>query len=311
MRLDSNPMLNMSYAPIILFCYQRVDTIRLSIDSLLQCTESKFSDLIIISDGPADDSVKENVERVRKFIRQISGFKSIEIIERSLNLGVDNNIIDGLREISHRFCKFIVLEDDIVVKKNCLAYFNIALEFYQDNEQIISISGFSYLKKIDKKFEYDVYFTGRHNPWGWASWSNRIRDVDWRIDNKNFFLKSSTLQKQFNQWGSDMTSMYIKTIKGKIRAWDIRLDFHIFNKSGYVCYPVESLTCNIGFGRADSTNTIGYNRYKPKLSIDEKKIFKLPQEIAVNENIKMEFVTRHRFSQRAFTKMMNFFRIKN
>lgn len=294
----------MSFSPIVLFCYQRTDTLKLCIESLKECPEIKNTDLLIFSDAPANDSVKEKVMEVRQFIREIDGFKSVEIIERTINLGVDYNIITGLKEASERFDEFIIIEDDIVVKPDCLKFFNSALSFYKDNSRIISISAFSYVNKIPLVYYYDGYFTGRHNPWGWATWSDRIKQVDWEMEDKKSFQDSKILQREFNKWGSDMSSMLINTINGKIRAWDIRLDYHIFKNDYVVFFPIKSLSNNIGFGRDDSSNTFGYNRFKIKLDSTIKSTFSFPANIFLDEIICKQFINKNSLFQRLFTRLM-------
>jgi len=301
----------MSLAPIILFCYQRVDTLKLCIESLLACPESKNSDLIIISDAPSNDEVVERINSVRKYLKSINGFKSIEIIEREKNLGVDYNIINGLVESSKRFDKFIVLEDDIIVKSDCLTFFNSSLEYYEKNETILGISGFSFFNKVNKNYQFDVFFAGRLYPWGWATWSNKIKHVDWEIEDRKSFINSSKKQKEFNEWGSDMSQMLKNTFSGKVRAWDIRLDYHLYNQQLFIVYPNYSYTENIGFGRSDSSNTTGYNRYKIKLSSGKSEKNKFPMDVFIDEGIKKKFQKKNSVINRIFTRLMKLIRYNN
>lgn len=56
----------------------------------------------------------KKVEETRSYIRNITGFKSLRIIERDRNFGLANNIIDGVTSIVNEFGRIIVLEDDLL-----------------------------------------------------------------------------------------------------------------------------------------------------------------------------------------------------
>jgi len=107
-------------APIVLFTYKRLDVLIQCLDSLKKCPDAVFSDLIVVSDYQATAADQDKVEAVRHFLPSITGFKSIEIIERVF-FGLDNNIIEGIRMMAAGFLQFIVLEDegsDLVL--NCI-----------------------------------------------------------------------------------------------------------------------------------------------------------------------------------------------
>ncbi|EJJ9646310.1 hypothetical protein NKF65_004692, partial [Escherichia coli] len=83
MELKSN-----SYAPVILFVYARYDHTKKTIEALVDNYHAADTDLIIYSDFWRHEKDKENVEKVRAYIRTISGFKSVNIIERLSNYGL-------------------------------------------------------------------------------------------------------------------------------------------------------------------------------------------------------------------------------
>ena len=301
----------MNYAPIILFTYKRLDTLQRCVASLQKCQESSETDLIIVSDYAAKESDIEKVNAVRHFLPSISGFKSIEIIQRDINLGVDYNIIEGIKLMAARFSQFIVVEDDLVVQDGFLHFLNASLNFYEKNAEVLTVSGFSFVDKIPTDYNYDGYFAKITCPWGWATWANKIKDVDWEIKDREHFLKSSKVQKEFNKWGSDRSAMLRKTLLGEIRAWDIRLDYFQFKIGTSTFYPVASFVNNIGFGNIDASNTFGYNRYKTKLNNVKKKEFCFPELIHFNKTISDNFIWKNSLTLRVFTRIMKLIRYKN
>jgi len=293
-------------SPIVIFCYKRLDTLKLSIESLLKCKEAQDTDVFVFSDAAAKQEDFFLVEEVRTFIHSIEGFKSVSINKRNFNHGIDNNIIEGLKEMSNKYESFIIVEDDIVVNPSFLTFMNLSLSYYNTNKKILSISGFSYVKKIPSNYAFDIYYTQRINAWGWATWSDRIKSVDWNLKNISKSFNKFPNYFKFNDWGSDRSNMLLKTIKGKIRTWDIRLDYHQFINNQFSIYPIISLCNNIGFQSFNATNTFGYNRYEIEFS-DKKQVFwKLSSEIFIDKSIKKEFVQKNSIPQRLKTKLINF-----
>ena len=301
----------MNIAPIVLFCYKRTDTLIRCVTSLQKCIESKETDLIIISDWAATDLDVEKVISVRQYLSTISGFKSIEIIERVTNLGIDYGIRDGIRLMSERFSKFIIVEDDVVVASNFLNFLNTSLNVYENNTDILTVTAFSYVNKIPKNYPYDIYFAKRTCPWGWATWSDKINKVDWEIKDKEDFLQSKILKKEFNKWGSDRSRMLIKTLQGKVKTWDIRLDYHQFKYDSCSIYPINNLVENIGFGSNDGSNTFGYNRFKTELKQDSNVKYNLPNSIVYDKYISKKFIEKNSVAQRIFTRLMKLINIQN
>jgi hypothetical protein len=301
----------MIYAPIILFTYKRLDTLQRCIASLQKCPESAQSDLIIVSDYAAKETDLEKVIVVRQFLPTISGFKSVEIIERESNFGVDYNIIYGIQLMAARFPQFVVVEDDLVVQEGFLHFLNKSLDYYSNNPEVITVTGFSFVNKIPNNYQYDGYFAKRTCPWGWATWANKIKDVDWEIQDKEAFLQSREIQHRFNEWGSDRSRMLTSTLVGNVRAWDIRLDYQQFKDGTCTLYPVASFVDNIGFGSDDASNTFGYNRFKTKLKDSQTDSFRFSEVIVYDKTISNNFIWKNSLTLRLFTKLMKFIGYKN
>ena len=86
-------------APIALFVYNRPKHTRQTIEALLLNSQAKHSDLYIFSDAPKNETAKAAVEEVRGYVRQVSGFNKVNIIERASNWGLANSVIDGVSRL--------------------------------------------------------------------------------------------------------------------------------------------------------------------------------------------------------------------
>ena len=79
-------MKNSFPAPIALFVYNRLDHLKKSIKSLKKNKLSKKSDLIVFSDGYKNNiQNKIEVEKIRGYLGNLTGFNSIKIHEREKN----------------------------------------------------------------------------------------------------------------------------------------------------------------------------------------------------------------------------------
>ena len=157
----------MSLAPIVLFVYNRPEHTRKTVKALQDNDLTDESILYIFSDAAKNDDEVENVEKVREYIRTISGFKQIIIIEREKNYGLANSIISGVTEIVNKYGKIIVLEDDLVTSKYFLSFMNDALEIYKDENKVICIHGYIYPIKSELP---ETFFIKGADCWGWATW---------------------------------------------------------------------------------------------------------------------------------------------
>jgi len=83
----------MTLSPILLFVYNRPEHTKKTIEALKNNYLAKESELIIFSDGPKKEKDKNNVEKVRNVIKNIEGFKNVEIKISENNKGLANSII--------------------------------------------------------------------------------------------------------------------------------------------------------------------------------------------------------------------------
>ena len=95
----------MNLSPIVMFVYNRPWHTQKTIEALQNNELASESDLFIFSDGAKNATSFKSVNAVRDYIYSITGFKSIQIIERDQNLGLANSIIDGVKGISDEYGK--------------------------------------------------------------------------------------------------------------------------------------------------------------------------------------------------------------
>ncbi|EKD55813.1 MAG: hypothetical protein ACD_59C00032G0008 [uncultured bacterium] len=231
-------------APIVLFTYNRLWHTQQTINSLLKNDLADRSDVIIFSDGPKDVNSRLKVDEVRKYIKTVNGFKNIEIVESETNKGLAGSIISGVTKIVNEYGRVIVLEDDMITSPYFLRFMNDGLNFYENNEEVISISGYIY--PLKQKLP-ETFFLKGADCWGWATWKR-----GWDLFEANGQQLLNELEKQnltyeFDYSGtSPFTKMLKDQIAGKNNSWAIRWYASAFLKQKISLYPGISLIQNIG-----------------------------------------------------------------
>jgi hypothetical protein len=253
---------NMSFAPLILFVYNRPDHTRNTLEALSKNISAEETELFIFSDGPKNEGAVQRINEVRKVLNEYKhkGFKRVEIIAAEKNKGLANSIITGVTSVINEYKRVIVLEDDLLTAPNFLVYMNKALDFYQDYENVYTIHGYCGNIKIPKNYLYDSYFVPtRTGSWGWGTWKNVWEKIDWEIKDRNTFFSNEELVRKFNYMGNDLTKMLQNQLSNKIDTWDVQLCYHLLKNNAYSVYPVLSKVQNKGTGEIGTHNT--YTNY--------------------------------------------------
>ncbi len=267
------------FAPIALFVYNRLLHLQQTVISLQTNEISKESDLFIYSDGPKNSSDAQKVNRVREYLKTISGFKTIQIMEKDNNNGLANSVIAGVSEVLQKYSKAIVIEDDLQMSPDFLLFMNSALDFYADSPEIFSISGYNFPIKIPADYYNDVYLSYRASSWGWATWRDRWGKADWEIKDYPAFKKDRASQHLFNRGGEDLTPMLHKQMQGIIDSWAIRWAYSHYKNNAFCLFPVISKVQNIGKD-GSGTHSRKTNIYNVDLSSSQ-------MNVQFNKNLKL------------------------
>jgi hypothetical protein len=234
-------------APIALFVYNRPDHTRRTLQFLKQNELATDSRLFIFSDGPKNAKQAEKVAEVRALIKQVKGFKSVEIIQRSSNLGLANSVISGVSQLMEEYGQAIVFEDDLITSPYTLRYFNDALLRYQNEDQVMHIGAYMYPLPIAESEQLpETFFFRAATSWGWATWARAWQHFN--PDVEALMKQFDADQKhQFSIEGSMNFWKQMEELKsGKNNSWAIRWYASIFLKGGLTLNPSHSLVSNIG-----------------------------------------------------------------
>jgi hypothetical protein len=251
----------MSYAPIVVFVYNRAEVTLKTLESIARNREAAESEMIIFADGPKDTATsaqQQAIAEVRKAIRSKEWCKTITIVESPVNKGLANSVIDGSTQVINQYGRMIAVEDDVIVSPFFLQYMNEGLEKYQNEQRVITLGSWNYYYDNPPA---DTYFIRLPDTIAWASWKRAWDNFE--TDTQKIYqqLKDRNLLDKFNLDGRfPYENMIRQQLEGKVNSWAIRLTANALLNDQLSLYPAVSLSKHIGFG-VDSTHvkTPDYN----------------------------------------------------
>lgn len=236
-----------NYAPVVVTVYNRLYTFVNCIEALARNKLAQDTDLFIISDAPSIVEHKAEVELVRDYAKRITGFRNVHLIFREYNLGSQASGYDGICQALEENDTFIFLEDDIIVSESFLLYMNDGLRFYKNDPRVYSICGFCLPFVFPLDYKNDIWFSPMNSPWGYATWKDKWKNVDYSTFDRYTKLKEDKLLKQFASVGFYIKGILSADSKGEIEAGDLRIYYHMFRHNMCSVFPVKSKTQNWGF----------------------------------------------------------------
>ena len=288
----------MNHAPILLFVYNRPAHLRNTLDALKRNPGASDSQLFVYSDAARTADDQEAVAEVRRMLRNVDGFKTVEVVERKENWGLARNVIDGVGTIVERFDRVIVLEDDLVTAPGFLAFMNNALETYKDEPRVGHIQACDFTKDASLPDTFLIKWTGS---WGWATWKRAWAhfNPDGKALLKELEDRKLTYRFDFNgRYG--YTRMLRRQIEGKNNSWAIRWNASLFLADILSLNVGRSLVQNEGFD-GSGTNCGGGGLYASDLYMGELPVEKITP-IEENESARMAYVRYYARTNSFFAK---------
>ena len=290
-------------APIVIFAFNRLDVLKRMVESLKGNAEAAKSDLFVFVDGPRPGRLGEDekVCAVREYVRGIEGFKSLHYTFSDTNKGLACSVIDGTTKVINDYGKVIVVEDDLEVSTNFLAFMNEGLRRYEYEDKVFSVCGYTNKVKIPAGYAADAYFCTRSSSWGWATWKGRWLSVDWRLDD---WPKFDKMGKAFNRWGgSDCHKMLSDWKRGRNSSWAIRFCFSQFIQGKLSLFPTVSKVRNGGFD-GQGTNCKKWSRFKCDFDVSGNKEFIYPVRIEMDKRLYKSAMAYNGLAIRLWSRLM-------
>jgi hypothetical protein len=274
-------------APIALFVYNRLGLTQRTANSLRENDLASRSDLFIFSDGAKNDADRTAVEQVRRYTRTIQGFRSVTIIERDVNWGLAKSVITGITMLCNEFGRVIAIEDDLLTTGDFLTFVNKALERYEYEPKIFSVSGFNFGFESPEHYFYDAFCFYRSSSLGWGTWKDRWERADWQLSDYSSFCADEERQRLFNRGGDDLCRMLAMQMLGKSDSWAIRWAYTHFKQDALALLSFRPRVFHIGSDR-NATHSRWKSFKQLPLTEERKAEFHFPETTKLEESFVLE-----------------------
>ena len=216
------------------------------------------------------------------------GWCKKEIIVAKENKGLAESITSGIDYMLETFEAVIILEDDCVTNENYIRFMVECLERYKENEEVFSISGYTYPIKY-KDSIYDAYAVGRASSWGWGTWKDRWRKFEKDNNLVKKICEDEHQSRELAIWGRDLEKMLDYQVQWKIDSWAVYWALKMIEQGGYCITPNKSLIKNIGVD-GSGVHCGNTDIYNTKLEDSKRNEFRLPEQICFSDDVKERFI---------------------
>ena len=233
------------------------------LDTLMKNPWVQHVDLYIGLDYPAKESHWPGYREILKLMeRDFSMFRSFHLVRRTSNYGCARNFDDLFREVSREHDQFIYMEDDTEVSENYLEYMLKALDYFRDDPDVISVSGYSY--PVEMKTENDCSIITQNatcSTWGIGYWKNKYEAFRKEIREDRCLIRDFSYNIRHATFSRYRRADYINCVAGVdpddkdvytlcplfTSTTDIAMGVYMQVNGKYQAMPVVSKVRNNGF----------------------------------------------------------------
>lgn len=276
------------YAPIAIYTYTRFDFLKSAIRTLRDCPEASASDLFIVSDAANRKEDERFVSDIRDYVSDIKGFGSVNLIKRISNLGSFESITQAETQIISDYGKIIALEDDNLVSRNFLKFINSGLDFYENNDSVFSICGYSPDLTLPTDYNQDFWVAPWHIPWGYGFWKDKYLAFDNKKNLYEKIIKNKKEIKRLKSYGLFAYDSIYLDWKGISPVYDAKVNSHTFTHNMFSIAPTKSLVKNIGHDGSGENAKVG-NYFDVEVDDVLKESYGFSNDVFINPQILYEY----------------------
>ena len=232
-------------APIALFVYNRFENTKITLEALRRNDLAAQSDLVIFSDGPRGEEDFKAVQEVRDLIRTQQWCGSVRIVESRTNKGLARSIREGVDLIFKDHETVVVLEDDIETASGFLNFMNSALDFFENDQEVMHIGAYV-PESIGQKQLPEIWSAQFMSCWGWATWKNSWNKCLWDADFLLKRLSEISLSRYTLNGAINFRTQLEENARQERITWAIFWFTTIALMEKRCVYPSRSIVRNIG-----------------------------------------------------------------
>lgn len=192
----------MKHAPVFITTINRYTHFKQCLESLEQCTGANETVVYVALDFPPSEKYIEGWKKIDEYLRvkeNENSFMRLVVIRREHNYGIigdNSNGADLRSNYAEKFETYIFTEDDNVFSPNFLEFMNQSLEKYQDDPDVLAVSGYSYPIDWTKRPAATVQKQNFNaSSWGWGWWTSKRLEAKKYLDSGDIYNKAPEMLK--------------------------------------------------------------------------------------------------------------------
>jgi hypothetical protein len=286
------------FAPVLICTLNRYVHFKRCVESLAACTHADKTDLFIGLDYPSKDTHWEGYRMIKAYLPNIKGFRTVSIVERDKNYGVEENWSNMQDHIFSMYDRLISSEDDNEFSPNFLDYLNKGLDKFENDPRIYAICGYNYPIEIPQNYSPNYYFGRTFAAWGIGRWKTRHEEFMREWNYNMVVQKLKKTREAFKVRG--YINSFLQIVSTGYIFGDIIIAANLELKNMYCVLPVLTKVRNHGHdGSGANCGTIkGENIFlSQKLDTEELFVF---SELPVNDADRTIGRLLHQYFSRPF-----------
>lgn len=194
------------------------------------------------------DEVRNN-EEIRSWVKEVDWDCELHTFFREEYVDVYTSVRGAMDWVFDNEEQAIILEDDCVPSVAFFEYCDFFLDKYKEDKSIGFISGANYLKSYVPEKEIDHIYCNLFCFYGFATWKDRWKTLDFNITCEEFIEKSYINRYYRGKKESIIMAQYFMGVDDFVKrthCWDYIFNLNSFKNDWYGVYPIVNLVMNIG-----------------------------------------------------------------
>lgn len=236
-----------NFAPVLIPTLNRHVHFKNCVDSLSRCTHADKTDLYIALDYPLYESHREGYEKIKEYLPNIKGFKSINVIKRKENYGPGINSRHARTHIFKKYDRLIFSEDDNEFSLNFLDYLNKGLNKFFDWHKVYAVCGYNYPIQMPASYRHNYYFHREFSAWGYGTWKHKFIRPEIHPETMKEMIMNKEIIKELKRLSGRHYYNILTAIRmNKTKKGDFAVFLNNLIYDQYCVFPVVSKVRNHG-----------------------------------------------------------------
>lgn len=266
-----------NFAPVLICTLNRHVHFKRCVESLALCTGADKTDLFIGFDYPLNKPHWEGYEIIKAYLPTIKGFKTVNIVAREKQFGVEANWTNMIAHVFERYDRIIISEDDNVFSPSFLDFVNGGLRKFEKDPLVLAVCGYKFPFVVPESFHHNYFYSKGFSGWGFGIWRDKYIAQQWNdnsIKEINRYLHKPWKAFQLNSYQYGLLDGLMRIVKTGNFTGDRMFCFSNLINGTYSVFPTVSKVRNTGHdGSGAHCSNMDENNIFHKQIIDDKSTF--------------------------------------